>query len=131
MFCLVSVFVERPSLLAQVCISVAGSSVFVVLYSSVTIFAALIKRFYLGKQFSNMQWSGLGLIVCGLALSEIKDFGNGKSIGETLIGIFCGLGSAGFYAMYYVAGVTPPHCPLHSASRTMHSPLAHRTLPGI
>merc|ERR1711971_689615 len=83
--------------LVQVCIAVAGSSVFVVLYSSVTIFAALIKRFYLKKQFTYLQWIGISLIV-GLALSEVKDFGNGKSLSNTLIGIFCGLGSALFYA---------------------------------
>ena len=64
-------------LLCQITISTAGSGVFVVLYSSVTIFAAVFKWRLLGVPLSAMQWVSLFVITVGLAISALNSFTKG------------------------------------------------------
>ena len=89
----------------QVSITIAGSGLYTVLYSSVIVFVAALRRVVIGKRVSWFMLGGIAVIVAGLA-TTMADQGVldrlGEKGGDLWIGIVGGLGSALGYAGYYV-----------------------------
>ncbi|KNC82788.1 hypothetical protein SARC_04921 [Sphaeroforma arctica JP610] len=55
--------------LATTGLLMVGSGVFVVIYSSSMLWTALLSRCLTDKQFSTLQWAGIGVLTCGLLLN--------------------------------------------------------------
>ena len=79
----------------------AGAALFIVLYSSVTIFTGLIRRCYLQKTLSHLQWTAVVIITVGVAVTaadtQIRAFDF-----TLLLGICASLLSALMDALMYV-----------------------------
>jgi len=90
--------------LCQFCIIKAGSGLFTVLYSSVTVWAALMKWQVVGVRPTVMQWAALVVITIGLALSAWDSLtsNTSKELGEVILGISTGIAGAVFYGAFYV-----------------------------
>ena len=56
---------------AQVSIQMCGSGLFMVIYSSITVFAALFRWYVYGKSLSQGQWSGIFIISLGLMVTAL------------------------------------------------------------
>ena len=57
-------------LAGQLCVVYVGSGVFIILYSSVTVFAALIKWRWFGVALSMQQWGSVWLITAALCVQS-------------------------------------------------------------
>ena len=79
--------------------NLAGPTVFAIIYSSVTIWAALFSRILLSRSLVKLQWAGICLVVLGLALTAMdsKTVGKNAIVGACLILV----GSA-FHGLTYV-----------------------------
>lgn len=89
-------------ILLQACIAISGSALYVVLFSSSTVFAALLKWGILGVLLSPWQWGSIVLIMLGLVLSSVNDLATSSTDPlHTAVGVCCGLGAALVYAGYY------------------------------
>eukprot|EP00913_Durusdinium_trenchii_P000083 g73.t1 len=65
----------------------AGSSIFAVVYASVTIWAALLSRILLQRRLSRRQWLSIGSVFGGLALTglDAKSLGPEVFMGSLMI----------------------------------------------
>lgn len=101
---------------AQVSIQMCGSGLFMVIYSSITVFAALFRWYVYGKSLSQGQWSGIFIISLGLmvtALGGKAEEGAGgidedpselqsQEMSNVVFGMVLALSSAVFYGWVYV-----------------------------
>jgi drug/metabolite transporter (DMT)-like permease len=87
-------------LLITISISYAGSSIFFVTFSWITIFAAVLKRIFLGKGQTCYQWVALIVLTIGLCSSAADaEVDDGPKV---FYGVMAGMGSAVVYSIYYV-----------------------------
>mmetsp|Transcript_51494 Transcript_51494/g.122456 ORF Transcript_51494/g.122456 Transcript_51494/m.122456 type:complete len:348 (-) Transcript_51494:177-1220(-) len=77
----------------------AGSSIFAVVYSSVTIWSAVFSRVFLNKVLTRDQWVGVWLVFIGLAMTGIGARSSGDHVFRGAVMILCG---AGLHAMTHV-----------------------------
>ena len=103
---------------AQLAIELCGSGLFMVIYSSITVFAALFRWYFYAKQLTWKQWTGVIIITVGLCITALggKDGVDDSSEGSVdsaaasdhakvaniITGMFFALLSAIFYAWVYV-----------------------------
>ncbi|KAF1328580.1 hypothetical protein FI667_g6744, partial [Globisporangium splendens] len=85
-------------------LSMAGSGLYQVVYSSVICWSALMSRFILKKQVSKEEWGGIALVTFGLAFSALGGSSGGRDSYMVLMGCFNTLLGAAFYGGNYVAG---------------------------
>ena len=60
--------------------NLAGPTIFSIIYSSVTIWAALYSKLLLNRSLSNKQWCGVSLVVLGLSLTALDSSTLGKNV---------------------------------------------------
>jgi len=79
--------------------NLAGPTVFAIIYSSVTIWAAIFSRVLLSRSLVKLQWAGICLVVLGLALTAVDSKAVGKNafVGACLI-----LVGSSFHGLTYV-----------------------------
>lgn len=79
--------------------NLAGPTVFAIIYSSVTIWAAIFSRILLSRSLVVFQWAGVCLVVVGLALTAIDSKTVGKNVFAGAILILVG---SSFHGLTYV-----------------------------
>ncbi len=79
--------------------NLAGPTVFAIIYSSVTIWAAIFSRVLLSRSLVVFQWAGVCLVVVGLALTAIDSKTVGKNVFAGAILILVG---SSFHGLTYV-----------------------------
>ncbi|EEY70215.1 uncharacterized protein PITG_19466 [Phytophthora infestans T30-4] len=89
---------------SNVGLSMAGSGLYQVVYSSVICWSALMSRFILKKLVSKEEWFGIALVTFGLAFSALGESGSGRDNTIVLMGCFNTLIGAAFYGGNYVTG---------------------------
>ncbi|KAF0747619.1 hypothetical protein AaE_007662, partial [Aphanomyces astaci] len=89
---------------ANIGLSMAGSGVFQVLYSSVVCWSALLSKIFLKKQPSQYEWLGIAIVTFGLAFSAMGQSNGGRNAGYVLMGCVNTLIGAAFYGGNYVTG---------------------------
>ncbi|KAK1942382.1 hypothetical protein P3T76_005881 [Phytophthora citrophthora] len=89
---------------SNVGLSMAGSGLYQVVYSSVICWSALMSRFILKKVVSKEEWFGIALVTFGLAFSALGESGSGRDNTIVLMGCFNTLVGAAFYGGNYVTG---------------------------
>lgn len=89
---------------SNVGLSMAGSGLYQVVYSSVICWSALMSRFILKKIVSKEEWFGIALVTFGLAFSALGESGSGRDNTVVLMGCFNTLVGAAFYGGNYVTG---------------------------
>ena len=79
--------------------NLAGPTIFSIIYSSVTIWAAIYSQFLLSRTLSREQWIGICLVVIGLSLTAMDSLSHGEHVfaGACLI-----LVGSSLHAMTYV-----------------------------
>ncbi|RLN91836.1 hypothetical protein BBJ28_00010814 [Nothophytophthora sp. Chile5] len=85
-------------------LSMAGSGLYQVVYSSVICWSALMSRFILKKVVTRDEWLGIALVTFGLAFSALGASGSGRNGTLVLMGCFNTLVGAAFYGGNYVTG---------------------------
>uniref|UniRef100_A0AAV1TUG0 Uncharacterized protein n=1 Tax=Peronospora matthiolae TaxID=2874970 RepID=A0AAV1TUG0_9STRA len=85
-------------------LSMAGSGLYQVVYSSVICWSALLSRFILKKIVSKEEWCGIALVTFGLAFSALGESGSGRDNTLVLMGCLNTLVGAAFYGGNYVTG---------------------------
>ncbi|CCI49825.1 unnamed protein product [Albugo candida] len=86
-------------------LSMAGSGLFQVVYSSVICWSAFMSRIALKKIVSKEQWTGIALVTFGLAYSALGESGNdNQDYHMVLMGCLNTLVGAAFYGANYVMG---------------------------
>lgn len=60
--------------------NLAGPTIFSIIYSSVTIWAAIYSKFLLSRSLSKLQWTGVTLVVLGLSLTAVDSLALGKNV---------------------------------------------------
>ena len=81
----------------------AGSAVFTVIYSSVTVYTALFSRLFFGRELHYMQWGGVFMVMLGLTSSSIgASFGGGEGEEDTGIGIIMIIIGSMFHSLVYI-----------------------------
>jgi drug/metabolite transporter (DMT)-like permease len=85
-------------------LSMAGSGLYQVVYSSVICWSALMSRFILKKQVSKEEWMGIALVTFGLAFSALGGSNGGRNSYVVMMGCFNTLIGAAFYGGNYVTG---------------------------
>ena len=79
--------------------TLAGPTIFAIVYSSVTVWCALFARFVLGRRMSTLQWTAVLVVFVGLGVTGLASVDLGPDVVE---GTFLvGVGSA-MHAMMYV-----------------------------
>jgi drug/metabolite transporter (DMT)-like permease len=89
---------------SNVGLSMAGSGLYQVVYSSVICWSALMSRFILKKVVTKEEWFGIALVTFGLAFSALGESGSGRDNTAVLMGCFHTLVGAAFYGGNYVTG---------------------------
>ncbi|GMF42652.1 unnamed protein product [Phytophthora fragariaefolia] len=89
---------------SNVGLSMAGSGLYQVVYSSVICWSALMSRFILKKVVSKEEWFGIALVTFGLAFSALGESASGRDNAVVLMGCFNTLVGAAFYGGNYVTG---------------------------
>ncbi|KAL4146125.1 hypothetical protein PRNP1_011997 [Phytophthora ramorum] len=89
---------------SNVGLSMAGSGLYQVVYSSVICWSALMSRFILKKNVSKEEWFGIALVTFGLAFSALGESASGRDNTIVLMGCFNTLVGAAFYGGNYVTG---------------------------
>ena len=89
---------------SNVGLSMAGSGLYQVVYSSVICWSALMSRFILKKVVSKEEWCGIALVTFGLAFSALGESGSGRDNTLVLMGCLNTLVGAAFYGGNYVMG---------------------------
>jgi drug/metabolite transporter (DMT)-like permease len=80
--------------------SLAGPTIFAIVYSSVTIWAALFSQAFLSRRMDRYQWMAVTLVFGGLALTATDSGELGPSVIHGLIMVFLGSSMHGlFYVM--------------------------------
>ncbi|CEG49683.1 uncharacterized protein PHALS_07435 [Plasmopara halstedii] len=85
-------------------LSMAGSGLYQVVYSSVICWSALMSRFLLRKIVSKEEWFGIALVTFGLAFSALGESRNEHDNMIVLMGCLNTLIGAAFYGGNYVTG---------------------------
>lgn len=85
-------------------LSMAGSGLYQVVYSSVICWSALMSRFFLKKIVSKEEWFGIVLVTFGLAFSALGESGNEQDNTIVLMGCLNTVIGAAFYGGNYVTG---------------------------
>jgi drug/metabolite transporter (DMT)-like permease len=81
-------------------IALAGSAIFFVTFSWVTVFAATWKKIFLKKDQTAYQWASLLLLTAGLCVSALEarvSYGM-----DVFYGVLAGIASAVVYSVYYI-----------------------------
>jgi drug/metabolite transporter (DMT)-like permease len=68
----------------------AGSGIYAVVYSSVTVWCALLSRVVLGRVLLSAQWISIFVVVAGLAVTGLDAQGHGSKVVLGTIMILCG-----------------------------------------
>ncbi|ETW03412.1 hypothetical protein H310_04879 [Aphanomyces invadans] len=89
---------------ANIGLSMAGSGVFQVIYSSVVCWSALLSKIFLNKQPSQYEWLGIAIVTFGLAFSAMGQSNGGRNASYVLMGCVNTLIGAAFYGGNYVTG---------------------------
>ena len=79
--------------------NLAGPTIFAIIYSSVTIWAAIYSRFLLSRKMSRDQWIGVILVVFGLSVTAFDSISEGEHIFAGSILILIG---SSLHAITYV-----------------------------
>lgn len=58
----------------------AGPTIFSIIYSSVTIWAAIFSKILLSRSLARRQWMGVGLVVVGLSLTAMDSLAMGRNV---------------------------------------------------
>jgi len=77
----------------------AGSSIFAVVYQSVTIWSAVFSRVLLNKKLNRDQWIGVWLVFAGLAMTGLGARSSGDAVLKGALMVLCG---AGMHALTHV-----------------------------
>ncbi|EQC41341.1 hypothetical protein SDRG_01315 [Saprolegnia diclina VS20] len=102
---LLNVFLDFAGcIFANIGLSMAGSGVYQVVYSSVVCWSALLSKAFLGKHVGRNEWLGIATVTFGLAFSALGQSNGGRNAGVVLMGCVNTLIAAGFYGGNYVAG---------------------------
>ena len=81
----------------------AGSAVFTVIYSSVTVYTALFSRLFFGRELHYMQWGGVLMVMLGLTSSSIgATFGGDDGEADVGIGIIMIIIGSLFHSLVYI-----------------------------
>lgn len=81
----------------------AGSAVFTVIYSSVTVYTALFSRLFFGRELHYMQWGGVFMVMLGLTSSSIgASFGGNEGEEDVGIGIIMIIIGSMFHSLVYI-----------------------------
>ena len=81
----------------------AGSAVFTVIYSSVTVYTALFSRIFLGRELHYMQWGGVFMVMLGLTSSSVgASFGGSAGEEDVGIGIMMIIVGSMFHSLVYI-----------------------------
>ena len=80
-------------------VTLAGPTIFALIYSSVTIWCALLSRLLLKREMSKLQWVAVAIVFIGLGITGLSSLEYGPDIARGTILI--GLGSA-LHALMYV-----------------------------
>lgn len=81
----------------------AGSAVFTVIYSSVTVYTALFSRLFFGRELHYMQWGGVLMVMLGLTSSSIgATFGGDDGEKDVGIGIIMIIIGSLFHSLVYI-----------------------------
>jgi drug/metabolite transporter (DMT)-like permease len=110
--------------------ALAGPTLFAVIYSSVTVWASLFSRFFLGRQLAWIQWVAVATVFVGLSLAatnattEDHHSGGNASAGVALVLV----GSAAHAGTYVLseALMKPPKPSLAMPSETVESGVVER-----
>jgi drug/metabolite transporter (DMT)-like permease len=87
-------------LLMVIGIKNAGSALFFVTFSWITVFAALWKKIFLGKDQTCYQWVAIMILTFGLCINSV---GSTQAFGDdVLFGLVASTGSAIIYSVYYI-----------------------------
>ncbi|KAG9409569.1 hypothetical protein AC1031_019832 [Aphanomyces cochlioides] len=89
---------------ANIGLSMAGSGVFQVIYSSVVCWSAMLSKIFLNKQLSQNEWLGIAIVTFGLAFSAMGQSNGGRDAGTVLMGCLNTVIAAAFYGGNYVTG---------------------------
>eukprot|EP00949_MAST-11_sp_MAST-11-sp1_P002754 g2754.t1 len=117
---------------SQFSIVYCGSLLYMVVYSSITVFSALIRWRVYDKPLSRQKWMAVGCITVGLTLTMVgADVGSDASVdsgslGLIFFGMVLALCGAIFYALVYVLTEQ-----IMDAGETTPSPLAMATFTGF
>ena len=98
----ISFFLLIPLLARSISYSgnnLAGPTIFAIIYSSVTIWAAIYSRFLLSRKMSRDQWIGVILVVFGLSVTALDSVSEGEHIFAGSILILIG---SSLHAVTYV-----------------------------
>lgn len=79
--------------------TLSGPTVFAIIYSSVTIWAALYSRILLGRELNVVQWVGMAIVFCGLSMTALHSINVGHSV---FLGACLVLAGSSLHAMTYV-----------------------------
>jgi drug/metabolite transporter (DMT)-like permease len=81
----------------------AGSAVFTVIYSSVTVYTAVFSRFFFGRQLHYLQWAGVFTVMLGLTSSSIgATFGVDEGEEDVGIGVIMIVIGSMFHSLVYI-----------------------------
>lgn len=89
------------NILTVIGLTLCGSGIFQVVYSSVVLFGALFSKYLLGKNLNRNQWIGLFIITSGLSLSALGT-SSSSSNDKQMLGIFLTLCGTMLYGLSYV-----------------------------
>ena len=81
----------------------AGSAIFTVVYSSVTVYTALFSWLFFGRQLHYMLWSGVCLVMLGLLSSTFgSNMFSGADNEDVGLGILMIMVGSMFHSLYYI-----------------------------
>ena len=100
-FAMIAVLNILGELAGQICIASVGSGVYIVVYSSLTVFIVAIRWAFLGMRPSGLVLLSIVVITGGLSLTVVDSVGSIPAADSTL-GFVSGFLSPAIYAVYYV-----------------------------
>ena len=80
----------------------AGSAIFTVVYSSVTVYTALFSWLFFGRQLHYMQWGGVCLVMLGLISSSFGSSAGTEDSEDVGLGILMIMVGSMFHSLYYI-----------------------------
>ena len=102
---LLNVFLDFAGcVFSNIGLSMAGSGIYQVIYSSVVCWSALMSRIVLKRIVGRDEWIGIATVTFGLAFSALGESSDGKNAYIVLMGSLNTFIGAGFYGATYVAG---------------------------
>eukprot|EP00597_Dinobryon_sp_UTEXLB2267_P004567 CAMPEP_0170063822 /NCGR_PEP_ID=MMETSP0019_2-20121128/4546_1 /TAXON_ID=98059 /ORGANISM="Dinobryon sp., Strain UTEXLB2267" /LENGTH=278 /DNA_ID=CAMNT_0010270349 /DNA_START=176 /DNA_END=1012 /DNA_ORIENTATION=- len=107
----------------------AGSAIFTVVYSSVTIYNAIFAHIFLQKRLNIMQWVGVLIVMIGLALTSLGTQNEGKDVFFGIILIL--IGSMIHSGTYIMSEISLVHAEYPIAPQLLCSLLGSIELVGI